>query len=283
MNIKKIAPLVSVTWLYKNLDNPSLVVLDATMKKVASKSEEASAKKQIKNARFIDIKTVFSDVTAQFPNTMSSEEKFTIAAQELGINNDSVIVVYDDLGIYSSARVWWMFKAMNHQNIAVLDGGLPTWKNAGYPVENVIKHEVKKGNFVATYNSNYFCDSKTVLNSISDENTVVLDARSEDRFYAHVAEPRQGLRSGHIPNSVSLPYSVLLSDGKMKSKKELAEIIASKVNNKTNIIFSCGSGITACILALGTEIIGIKNKKVYDGSWTEWGSLTELPIEKCKN
>ncbi|MCF6280061.1 MAG: sulfurtransferase [Flavobacteriaceae bacterium] len=273
-------PLVSADWLHQNIDNSKLVVLDATMRKVTSKSEEISESKQIKNARFINIKNSFSDASALFPNTMLSAEKFQEQAQELGINNDSLIVVYDNLGVYSSPRVWWMFKAMGHQNIAVLDGGFPEWKKAKYPTEGKKEFVSEKGNFIANYNPNCFCDYKTVLNSIFDKKIIVLDARSQERFSGTIEEPRKGLRSGHIPSSINLPYAELQFNGKMKSSEELKKIMSSRIKKNGNAIFSCGSGITACILALGAEISGYENNSVYDGSWTEWGSLTELPIEK---
>lgn len=266
-------PLVSVDWLHQNIDNPNLIILDATIKKVTSNANNTINNKQIRRARFIDIKNSFSDVDAKLPNTMLSAEKFQEQAQQLGINKDSIIVVYDKIGVYSSPRVWWMFKSMGHQKIGVLDGGFFEWMLREFPTVTTNEVVYKKGDFIAKYNPNYFCDYKTVLNSISDKNTFVLDARSQERFNGIIEEPRKGLRSGHIPNSNNLPYSELQSEGKMKSKEELIQIFNEKINKNDNAIFSCGSGITACILALGAEIAGYKNNTVYDGSWTEWGSL----------
>ena len=273
-------PLVSVDWLHQNFDNPDLIIIDATMRKVTSKNDEDSQHEQIKNARFLDIKNTFSDVSALFPNTMLSEEKFQKKAQELGINNESIIVVYDTIGVYTSPRVWWMFKSMGHHNIAVLDGGFPEWDKRNFPKENTSEYKGDLGDFTVDYYQNYFCDYKTVLNSITDEKVTIVDARSEDRFDGTKEEPRKGLRTGHIPNSKNLHYNDLLVDGKMKSLDELVEILNSKIDKEKKVVFSCGSGITACILVLGAEITGYKNLSVYDGSWTEWGSLSELPIEK---
>ncbi len=274
--LKISSPLISIDWLSQNIDAPNLVILDATIKKVTTNdtSSEITEKQQIKNTRFLDIKNTFSDLSSEFPNTMLSPEKFTEAARQLGICNDSIIVVYDELGIYSSPRVWWMFKAMGHHNIAVLDGGLPEWKKAGLPLEKATEYIGEIGNFTANYNANYMNNYHDVSDAINNDTISVLDARSENRFNGLEDEPRKGLRSGHIPNSINLPYSKLMEDGKMKSKNELKTIFTELVNEENKLIFSCGSGITACILALGAEIMELNNLSVYDGSWTEWGTLT---------
>ncbi len=274
------SPIVSVEWLNENIDSPNLIVIDATLKKVTTAIKEELNKESvyIKNARFLDIKNVFSDVSAPFPNTMLSAKVFEQKAQELGVNNDSTIVVYDEYGYYSCARVWWMFKAMGHKNIAVLDGGLPSWKEGKFPIQKTPELENEKGDFKVDYTSGLIHNHERVLDSIDDENTTILDARSYNRFLGTIPEPRKGLRSGHIPNSKSLPFTSILDGTKMKSEEELIKIFSGFKNE--HLIFSCGSGITACILALGAEIAGVENKSVYDGSWTEWGSLTELPIEK---
>jgi thiosulfate/3-mercaptopyruvate sulfurtransferase len=270
--LKVSSPLVSVDWLYEHLNTPNLVILDATINKVTTDTSEIIEKQQIKNTRFLDIKNKFSDVSSELPNTIQSPEEFSESARQLGICNDSAIVVYDELGIYSSPRVWWVFKAMGHHNVAVLDGGLPAWEKAKLPLEKVAEYIGKKGDFTAKYDQDYISDYHNVFEAISNNNTSVLDARSENRFNGTEPEPRKGLRSGHIPNSINLPYSKLMKDGKMKSKNELKAIFTELANEDNRLIFSCGSGITACILALGAEIAGLNNKSVYDGSWTEWGS-----------
>ena len=272
-------PIVSVDWLHENLDQPNLIIIDASLQKVTIKTDDNFKENvYIKNARFLDIKNIFSDTSAPFPNTLLLPDKFEGKAQELGINSDSVIVVYDVYGYYSCARVWWMFKAMGHHNIAVLDGGLPCWKDAKYPIQEKEERVVEKGNFKVKYTAGLIHDYRKVLNSIANKKMTIVDARSYNRFLGVEPEPRKGLRSGHIPNSISLPFADLLNGTKMKSPKELIKLFSTFKNE--HFIFSCGSGITACILALGAEIAGINNKSVYDGSWTEWGSLTDLPIEK---
>ena len=281
-------PLISVDWLWQHFNASNLIILDASIQKVTqSKSEgnnNLSTQKslldlRIKNARFFDLKSKFSDLTSEYPTTMPSLENFSKAARQLGINRDSAIIVYDELGIYSSPRVWWMFKAMGHENIAVLDGGLPEWQKAGLPCESKREYGDSEGNFTGNFRKDLMCDYKDVLNSINIESTLVIDARAENRFNATEPEPRVGLRSGHIPNSINLPYTELIKNGKMIVKEKLSENFSKYETIQDRLVFTCGSGITACILALGAEIAGLQNNAIYDGSWTEWGSITELPIE----
>ncbi|MCF2873911.1 MULTISPECIES: sulfurtransferase [unclassified Tenacibaculum] len=271
--------IVTVEWLYQNLKAENLIILDATITKVGTAGNKEQVKQQVPNAVFFDLKNVFLDKNGEFPNTIPSEKYFQEEAQKLGINKDSCIVVYDDLGVYSAPRVWWLFKTFGFDNIAVLNGGLPNWLKHDYPVEIPKFKEIVKGDFTANYKREKVGFVKDVLEA-SNKEELILDARSNGRFHATVAEPRTDLRGGHIPNSKSLPYTELQREGIMKSKEELQEIF-QKLNPKNEeAIFSCGSGITACILALGSEISGNKNYKVYDGSWTEWASKIELPIEK---
>lgn len=270
-------PLVSVDWLAQNLEAENLVILNATLPKVGSTSNSNGTSKQIKGARFFDIKKAFSDTNSDLPNTFPSEQQFEIKAQELGISADSYIVVYDDHGIYSSPRAWWLFKSFGHENIAVLNGGFPAWQAGGLPVEDLNPYAGKKGNFKANYQKKYIKNFNEILSLLNSGNTKILDARSQDRFNGNVPEPREGLRSGHIPSSKNLPYLDVLEDGKMISRDELTKKFENYHGEE--LVFSCGSGITACILALGAELAGHKKLSVYDGSWTEWGSRHELPIE----
>lgn len=281
MNTKFEKPLVSVDWLFHHLNDENLIILDCTIPKVtANKSDsDTDEKQQIKGAIFFDIKTVFSDVNALFPNTVLAPKNFQQKAKNLGVNNDSVIVCYDDLGIYSSPRVWWMFQLMGFKNIAVLDGGFPEWKSKEYPTETPRKHPFMQGDFTVDYQSEKIKYTKDVLDNIKSENNLVLDARSNGRFFATFPEPRKDLKGGHIPKSKSLPFSEIIKEGKFLSKEKL-ESIFSRINpQKKDIIFTCGSGITASILALGASIANINETAVYDGSWTEWGSTVDLPIE----
>ncbi|WP_282031105.1 sulfurtransferase [Winogradskyella eximia] len=270
MIIKNIKPLVSVDWLNTNLEASNLIVLDATINKVIDATSE-----RLPNARFFDIKKKFSDVFAPFPSTLPSKEQFETQARILGINNDSCIVVYDDKGVYSSARVWWLFRVFGFKNVAVLDGGLPEWKLNSFPVEKYKNETYTKGNIEVHYNSKLMTNFEGVKQLSTNQNTLILDARSEARFKCLVDEPREGLRRGTIPNSESLPYTDLFKGNTFKPIAELSIIFSKlEVGNRT-LVFSCGSGITACILALAATLCNYKNLIVYDGSWTEYGSLTE--------
>ena len=266
--------IVSVDWLQANLGASNLMVLDATISIVTQTDISDSEEEQIPNSFFFDIKKKFSDANGQFPNTSPSEKQFTKAAQELGVSERTAIVIYDSKGIYSSARAWWLFKTFGHHNVAVLNGGMPEWKRKGFPLEKKQNHKIEnKGNFVANYQKGYLLFYEDIKSIENDPKYTILDARSENRFKGLVQEPRKGLRSGRIPNSLNLPFDNLLQNGNLLPKDALKSIFENTTQNKESLVFSCGSGITACVLALGADVIGLKNIAVYDGSWTEYGSL----------
>lgn len=261
--------LVSVTWLNANINLENLVVLDATINKNIDNDS-----KRIPSARFFDIKKKFSDVNATFPSTLPSEAQFQQEARNLGVNKDSIIVVYDDKGIYSSARCWWLFKVFGFSNVAVLDGGLPEWKAHNLTIVNYNNETYTQGDFRAQLNPSLMTNFNRINKFAKDDKVTIIDARSEARFQCQVDEPREGLRRGIIPNSINLPYTTLFNGNIMKPKVELSTIFITLVDKETKFIFSCGSGITACILALAATLCNYKNLTVYDGSWTEYGTLT---------
>ncbi|RCS26890.1 sulfurtransferase [Polaribacter sp. WD7] len=278
MKIKIDTPLVTVDWLKHHFNYENLIVLDCTIPKVTSKLKSTSDM-QILGAVYFDIKNTFSDQNANFPNTVLNPKEFEKKAQELGINNDSIVVCYDNLGVYSSPRVWWNFKLMGFDNVAVLNGGFPKWKTKNYPTEPKQQHKLTKGNFVVKYSPTKIKYTDNVLSQLKDNHIIIADARSKGRFYGTEPEPRVDVKSGHIPNSKSFPYTSVLKEGVLKPKEEL-KLMFQKINpDYKEFIFTCGTGITASILALAAELSEFKKYAVYDGSWTEWGSSKNVPIE----
>ena len=273
-------PLVSVSWLSQNLNAPNLVVLDVSLESNIANIKVEFPGIQIKGARYFDLKRNFSDLESRLPNTLPNPKYFSLACRNLGINNNSTIVVYDNIGIYASPRVWWMFKSMGHKNIAVLDGGLPSWKNKNYPTESIQNRVLPKGDFKAKFNPNLLKKSFKILENITSKEAILVDARSNGRFCGLIPETRKNLKSGHIPNAINLPFLEVLKDGKFLSPNEISAIFKKLKIDKRPKIFTCGSGLTACILILASTLISEDNHFLYDGSWSEWGQLKGVPIFK---
>lgn len=267
--------IVDVSWLKNRLKDKNLIILDASQQSVQSNETSAFQNIRIKGARVFDLKNSFSNPSGKYPNTFPKATQFQTACRKLGINQSSRIVVYDNLGIYTSPRVWWMFGAMGHHQVHVLDGGLPAWIQAGYDVEPVAQETYDTGNFVSTLNHNVVKDMALVTSNIATQKELLIDARSSARFDGTAPEPRENLRSGHIPGSINIPYKSVLEDGKFKSKNALLQIFDTTAIKEQPLVFSCGSGVTACILLLAAEQVLDNPKSVYDGSWTEWASENE--------
>lgn len=272
--------LVSTSWLADHLDDPDLRILDATwfMPNEARDAKAEYDTAHIPGARFFDIDDI-SDQRSELPHMMPPTEKFIQRMRAMGVGDGHQVVVYDSKGIFSAARVWWMFRLMGKTDVAVLDGGLPKWQAEGHPVDDL--PAVIRDRHMTTNRQDQMVKDVTQVASASKlADYVIVDARAPERFRGEVAEPREGLRSGHIPNSRNVFFRDLLTaEGTMKSPEETRVIFETAGVDLTEpAILSCGSGVTAAILALAMERLGKTDHAVYDGSWSEWGTFHDLPI-----
>lgn len=269
----KLTHVVSVEWLQDHLHDKDLVLLDASPP--ADEGPDALTR-TIPSARFFDLKNKFSDSSSALPNTFPSPEQFELECRKLGINSESRIVVFDNKGIYFSPRVWWMFKVMGHAQVSVLDGGLPEWTNKGFPTSGHRVEAIEPGNFKADFRKDAVKKFHDVERNVSNQTFTLIDARSEGRFNGIEEEPRPYLQSGHIPGSINIPFESVLSDGKFKPETELSGVFADRCHNGDQLVFTCGSGLTACIVLLACDMVFKESRFVYDGSWTEWAEKKNL-------
>lgn len=262
--------LVSTTWLRDHLGDADIVLLDA--------SPDFNIGTTIKGAQHFDIKNIFSDTESPFPNTFPTVTHFQKASRELGVNNESHIIIFDSKGIFTSPRVWWMFKTMGHSKVNVLDGGLPAWQSLGLPLGAADNRTSLTGNFKAIFNKEAIASYTQVIENLMSNRCQIIDARSEGRFKGTTPEPRVHLNSGNIKHSKNLPYTEVIVNGHYKSREELTTIFETLVRKNQPLIFSCGSGITACIILLAYRLISDQPAAVFDGSWTEWAEREGLFI-----
>ncbi|WP_105166825.1 sulfurtransferase [Pseudoalteromonas sp. T1lg23B] len=268
--------LKSCEWLAKHLDQ--VQVLDAGIVTPGTRSPY-SPQAIIQGAKRFDISGALAKPDAQLPNTMCDGAQFQANMRQLGINQSDTVVVYDDMGLFSAARAWWMFKSMGFEQVFVLDGGLPRWQALGLPTTHSYALNEQVGDFVANPQHGYFIDSQQVLAAIDDDSICILDARGAKRFSGEDPEPRENMRSGHIPNSKNLHYRELVDEqGLIKSTTQLKALFTERGVTNQALQFSCGSGVTACILAMAADECGYQKLSVYDGSWSEWGLPSALPV-----
>ena len=272
--------LVSTAWLAKHLKNPDLRLLDASWYLPDAgrdpKAEYDDA--HIPGARFFDIDEI-SDARSDLPHMAPPVEKFMSRMRAMGIGDGHQIVVYDGAGLQSAARVWWLFKLMGQDNVAVLDGGLPKWVAEGNATEDMPPIPRDRHMTVRVQNR-LVRDVTQVAQASKLGDPQIVDARSAARFKGEVPEPREGLRAGHIPNSRSVPFDMLLNDDKTRKNPEETRAIfeTAGIDLSKPVITTCGSGVTAAVLALALERMGHKDWSLYDGSWAEWGMFPTVPV-----
>ena len=275
-------PLVDVDWLHAHLDDPQLIIFDGSWHMPATQRSgfEEWRHEHIKNARFFDFDQSVCAPKTDLPHMMPDAETFTREVQKLGLNDDSIAVIYDTMGMFSCPRVWWMLHAMGFENCAMLDGGLPAWHRAGYDSEIDAK-AIAPGDFVARPIANRICNLPEVVDALDDDTIAIVDARPAPRYLGEVEEPRPGLRRGHMPGATNLPFPDLFENGLLKPRDELKTLLADHFREDKHTICSCGSGVTACVVAFAAHLLGNDNVSVYDGSWSEWGLPGDLPVV-CK-
>lgn len=272
--------LVSTDWLSNHLKDPDLRVLDGTWFMPATGRDARAEYEQahIPGARFFDIDDI-SDQRSALPHMAPPVEKFMSRLRAMGVGDGHQIVVYDALGLFSAARVWWLFRLMGQENIAVLDGGLPKWQAEGRPTEDM-PPLIRDRHMTVRRQNQMVKDVTQVASAAKLGDHEIVDARAAGRFRGEEPEPREGLRRGHIPGARNVPFTDLLNpDQTLKSPDALRAVFAAAgVDLSRPVITTCGSGVTAAVLSLALERMGKSDHALYDGSWTEWGAFPTLPI-----
>jgi thiosulfate/3-mercaptopyruvate sulfurtransferase len=277
--------LVSTDWLGQHLKDPDLRILDASwyLSDMGRDGKAEYDAAHIPGARWVSADDV-SDTSAELPNTVPPVEKFVSRMRRLGVGDGHQVVVYDGAGLFSAARLWWLFRLMGKTDVAVLDGGFAKWQAEGRPDED-LPPVLRDRHMTVTRQNHLVRDVTQVAAASKLGDHQIVDARAADRFAGVAPEPRKGLRAGHIPGSRSLPYKMLLNaDGTMKDPAGLrAAFDAAGVDLSRPVITTCGSGVTAAILTLALEVLGHRDHGLYDGSWAEWGMYNDLKVATGEN
>lgn len=275
---------VAADWLAEHIDDPEIQIIDARMAPPGQEERDRNAEYQaghIPGAVFFDIEAL-SDHTSPLPHMMPRAEAFAVAMRELGVSSDKHLVVYDEGNLFSAPRAWWMLRTFGVEKVSIVAGGLEGWRRDGLPLEQGLP-ELPEGDFDGRVDPLAIKRLTDVLLVSHEGSAQIVDARPAGRFNGQVAEPRPGLRSGHIPGALNVPWTELVINGELKTTDELNEIFARQgVDFERPIIASCGSGVTAAVVVLALTTLGVNGVSLYDGSWSEWGARTDLPIEPAQ-
>ncbi|WP_312633596.1 3-mercaptopyruvate sulfurtransferase [Pseudescherichia sp.] len=272
---------VAADWLIEHGDSPNVQIIDARMAPVGQEHRDMRAEYRaghLPGAVFFDIEAL-SDHTSSLPHMLPRPEAFAVAMRELGISSDKHLVIYDEGNLYSAPRAWWMLKTFGVEQVSILAGGLAGWQRDELPLQQG-DVTLPEAEFEARFDAERVKRLTDVLLISHEKTAQLVDARPAPRFNAEADEPRPGLKRGHIPGALNVPWGDLVFEGELKTTDELSAVFARQgVDLNKPIVVSCGSGVTAAVVALALETLGVEGVTLYDGSWSEWGARDDLPVE----